>query len=199
MSKKQLIPILDNGHGGMINGVYQVLRGGKQSPKWDKGILYEGVFNRWIVQKLKRRLDYVGFPYFTLVPEDQDISLRIRKDRANRIFKDHKNTYILSVHANAGRGTGCEIWTSPGQTTSDLISDHIMQEFCDFAIPTRTDYTDGDIDKEAAFSILMTNPPAVLFECAFMDHPNDYHLLWSEEFQNDVVDRLFKAITTLKL
>lgn len=199
MNNNLWVPILDNGHGGMINGIYQVIAGGKQSPMWDKGILYEGAFNRWIVNKIKRKLDYLGYPYYTLVPEDNDITLRTRNDRSNRIFEKHPKTYVLSIHANAGKGTGCEIWTSPGQTTSDKISDRIMMEFIDFAIPTRTDYSDGDIDKEARFQILMAKPPAVLFECAFMDHPDDYQLLWSEEFQNDIADRLVAAITNMKI
>jgi hypothetical protein len=43
--------ILDNGHGGMIDGVYQTP--GKRSPVWPDGTqLFEGEFNRAIVKRL---------------------------------------------------------------------------------------------------------------------------------------------------
>ncbi|MBK8888090.1 MAG: hypothetical protein IPN46_16750 [Saprospiraceae bacterium] len=42
--------ILDNGHGGVINGKYQTT--GKRSPNWDKGVLFEGMFNRWVVNRI---------------------------------------------------------------------------------------------------------------------------------------------------
>ena len=47
--------ILDNGHGGVIDGVYQTK--GKRSPKFENGdVLYEGVFNRRVVKKLSELL-----------------------------------------------------------------------------------------------------------------------------------------------
>ena len=49
--------ILDNGHGGMLNGKYQT--SGKRSPKWPDGSqMFEGVFNRGVVQKIARLLDW---------------------------------------------------------------------------------------------------------------------------------------------
>ena len=45
--------ILDNGHGGMIDGVYQTP--GKRSPVWPDGTqLFEGEFNRAIVDRLMK-------------------------------------------------------------------------------------------------------------------------------------------------
>ncbi len=45
--------IFDNGHGGIIDGVYQTA--GKRSPLWPDGeILYEGEFNRGIVNRLMK-------------------------------------------------------------------------------------------------------------------------------------------------
>ena len=45
-----LIPIIDTGHGAMINGKYQTP--GKRSPKWSKGVLYEGMFNKWVGNRI---------------------------------------------------------------------------------------------------------------------------------------------------
>ena len=47
-SDSKYIWILDNGHGGIINGVYQTA--GKRSPIWADGTqLFEGEFNRAIM------------------------------------------------------------------------------------------------------------------------------------------------------
>jgi hypothetical protein len=49
--KSNYLWIFDNGHGGIIDGVYQTA--GKRSPLWPDGeILYEGEFNRSIVNRL---------------------------------------------------------------------------------------------------------------------------------------------------
>ena len=49
------VVILDAGHGGLINGVYQT--SGKRSPVWSDGTQYfEGVGNREIYEKLRAKL-----------------------------------------------------------------------------------------------------------------------------------------------
>ena len=102
-----MIPILDNGHSGMVGGQY--LTAGKRSPDWEKGVLYEGAFNRWVVNLIMRELDYAGVPYYHVSPELTDISLTKRVNRANKIHATNPNTYLLSIHANAGGGTGLEL------------------------------------------------------------------------------------------
>ena len=117
MSK--LIPIFDNGHAGMIAGVY--LTAGKRSPDLGKGILYEGAFNRWVVNRLIEKCDRYKIPYYHACPELSDIPLEKRVQRANEFYLENKNTYLLSIHANAGGGKGVEGFTSPGQTSSDKV------------------------------------------------------------------------------
>ncbi len=192
-----MIPILDNGHGGVIGGVYQTK--GKRSPKWDKGVLYEGEFNRWIVNTLIVKLREAKLPYFHISPELSDVSLDKRIDRANKIYRKHRNTYGISVHANAGGGTGHETWTSPGQTKADPIAT-IAHNKLDKWLPIigRFDYADGDSDKEAKFKILMgTNAPFILVECGFMDNRGDYDLLWDVDFRMKVVNALFELIVEM--
>ena len=43
--------LLDPGHGGLIDGVYQT-RGKRSPPFADGSILYEGVFNRDVVSRI---------------------------------------------------------------------------------------------------------------------------------------------------
>lgn len=196
MGKK--IPILDNGHGGVINGKYQTA--GKRSPKWSRGVLNEGMFNRWVVNRIIEQLDRKGIPYFHVSPELNDVSLGTRVKRANAIFAKNKNTYFLSIHANAGGGVGVEGFTSVGRTKSDPIGEvflsNIEKDLHDQRM--RFDEKDGDRDKERNYFVLAkTACPAFLLEAGFMDSKKDYANLWSEQYLQRVVDSCVKSIEQL--
>lgn len=187
--------ILDNGHGGVINGVYQTA--GKRSPDWELGVLYEGEFNRWIVNKIAINLDNQNIPYHILVPENEDISLKERVKRVQDIYKKDKNIWLLSIHANAGGGTGIEAFTTIGKTKSDEFAEIILTNVeSDLSeMKMRFDKSDGDKDKESDFYIIKNvSCPAVLYEAGFMDNKNDYKLLFDECFQQRTVDSLTKSI-----
>lgn len=194
-----MIPIFDNGHGGVIDGKY--VTPGKRSPNWDCGVLYEGEFNRAIVDGVINRLESLCKPYYMACPELEDISLKERVKRANKYYKESgKKAYLVSIHANAGGGTGWEIFTSPGQTSSDAIAEEFAKGF-QKDLPDhkeRVDKRDGDLDKEERFYVLtQTHGPALLIEVAFMDNKEDYKKLWDEGFRQKVVNSI--ADTVLKL
>jgi N-acetylmuramoyl-L-alanine amidase len=194
-----MVPILDNGHGGVINGKY--VTPGKRSPEWDCGVLYEGEFNRWIVDGIIKKLDKLGKPYFNACPELEDISLSKRVERANKYYKESgKKAYLVSIHANAGGGTGWEIFTSPGYTKSDDVAIEFGKGFLK-DLPNhkgRLDFSDNDLDKEAKFYVLTkTHGPAVLIEVAFMDHKEDYKKLWDSDFRAQVIDSITDTILKL--
>lgn len=88
--------ILDNGHG--INTP------GKRSPF--KPVLYEYEFNRDVVKRISNKLNQLHIKNTILVPEDEDVSLSTRVKRANSIYKQHPDAILISIHANAGCGTG---------------------------------------------------------------------------------------------
>lgn len=194
---KGRIPILDAGHGGLIRGRYQTE--GKRSPNWRFGTLYEGAFNRWVVNLLMRELDYAGVPYYHISPELRDVSLKARVNRANAIADIDGETYLLSIHANAGGGTGLEGFTYFGQSDSDEIAEEFLTTLRDEFEPQgwklRTEIADGDLDKESNFYILRnTKCPAFLLECGFMDFDWDYSNLWSQEYQQALACNLAKTI-----
>lgn len=192
------IVILDNGHGGVIGGTYQTA--GKRSPKYSKGILYEGMFNRWVVNRLIEKLDRANIPYYHISPELTDVSLVARANRADDIYKQNKNVYILSIHANAGGGKGVEGYTTKGKTSSDEIGELFLTNLeKDLVGQTmRFDKSDGDRDKEENYYILRKPlASAFLLEAGFMDNEADYNNLWDEKYLNTLVDSLFKSIKTL--
>lgn len=190
-----LTVILDCGHGSTINGVYQTA--GKRSPEWANGVLYEGVFNRWVVNRLIEKLDRAKIPYYHVSPELLDTPLSNRVQRVNNIAKLNKNTYLLSIHANAGGGQGIEGFTTLGSTKSDALAESFLLNL-EKELPTqkmRFDTSDGDKDKESDFYVLKNSiVPALLIESGFMDNELDYKNLWSEDYLVKLVNSLFKSI-----
>lgn len=164
--------IFDAGHGGVIDGKYQTA--GKRSPIWKDGRqLFEGVFNRKIVNLLKLMCIKNEIPFLDITTSLEDIPLKERVKTANTYYKEtNKDCIYISIHANAGGGTGFEVFTSVGDTKSDEIAEIIIEEYKKGMpkLRLRKDTSDGDLDKEAHFQVLRkTFMPAILIECAFMD------------------------------
>lgn len=187
------IVLLDNGHGKETAG--------KRSPVWSDGSqLFEYEFNRDIVRRIVEQLEAENIPYRVLVPEETDITLSERVKRANDIAKEYNNkVYVLSVHANAGSGTGWEVYTSPGQTAADPIATVFAEEATREFVPDgwrmRFDHTDGDPDKEANFYILTkTTCPAILTENFFMDTEKDCRFIMSEDGRERIANMHVAAI-----
>ncbi len=101
---------------------------------------------------------------------DVFLTLTRRAEIANQSGADA----FLSIHCNSGppgQGAGFEVWTSPGQTAADRMATELYNAYADkFPMkPRRFDMSDGDVDKESAFTVLMkTRMPAVLFELEFI-------------------------------
>lgn len=179
------IVILDNGHG--------IETPGKRSPVWaDKTQLFEWEFNRDMVARIVLKCYRAGIRAVKLVPETSDVSLAERCKRANMWYdRCNGECVVLSIHANAGGGTGFEVFTSPGETKADEIAtaliEQLQQDFPEIKI--RKDLADGDPDKEANFYILKhTKAPAILAENLFMDSEQDCRLLLTEDFRERLAD-----------
>jgi N-acetylmuramoyl-L-alanine amidase len=167
--------ILDNGHGCNTPG--------KRSPIWSDGSrLLEWEFNRDIVRRTAGLLRMENVRPFILVPELRDIPLAERIARVNRL-PGLKESLLVSIHGNAGGGTGWEIFTSPGETRSDAAASIFFaqaKELLGNTFRLRSDTTDGDPDKEADFGIIThTHCPAVLTENLFMDTESDCRFMMS--------------------
>ncbi len=182
--------IIDNGHGRETMG--------KRSPVWSDGSqLFEWEFNRAIAARLAKLLKAKGVKYVLIVPEGWDVSLSERVKRINDYYRSNPDSFLVSIHANAGGGTGWEVFTSKGQTRSDAIAEHFMQS-AKKHLPQfnmRRDFTDGDSDKEAAFYILKnTHCPAVLTENLFMDTETDCRFIMSDKGRDIIANLHFDAI-----
>lgn len=192
MKTQKLIPILDNGHG--------VDTLGKRTPEHlGIPIIREWDFNRDIVDRISKLCSLEGITHKCLVPEFADISRQTRCDRANLYNAQHRRRcFLLSIHANAGGGTGWECFTTKGETESDRIASILVEEFkkeFGHEFPLRADYSDGDPDKEDQFYILKhTTCPAVLTENFFMDNAKDVALMITEKGKDRIAKFHFEAI-----
>ena len=203
-SSSKYLWLFDNGHGGIIDGIYQT--SGKRSPEWEDGTqLFEGEFNRSIINRLVELCKNNNIDYVNLVDTQQDVSLRKRTDAANDIYreqkdKDGKNCIYVSVHANGfskESAHGWGVYTSVGETKSDKIAqilfDKAKIEFPDHKM--RRDTRDGDDDKEANFWVLRkVVMPSILSENFFMTNREESRLLLSEEGRDRIAKIHFQMI-----
>jgi len=188
--------ILDNGHGQETPG--------KRSPVWTGGNqLFEYEFNRDVVNRVSLALNKAGIKSTRLVPELHDVSITERIVRANRIIaaanKDGYQCILISVHANAGGGTGFEVLTSVGKTRSDDLAE-IFYQLAETVylknFPMRRDTADGDSDKETDHVSILpkTMCPAALTENLFMDTLKDCTLLLSDSGRQAIADMHVEAV-----
>lgn len=188
-NKKRFVVLLDNGHGKDTKG--------KCSPVLPDGRrLYEWEWARKEVKKIAELLKAEGIESRILVPEDEDIKLETRCERANKTHKEVTgkggSTIFVSVHCN-GAGNegkwmnahGWECYTTRGNTKADELAESIYNAAKRLFEPTtriRKDTSDGDQDKEANYYVLKhTVMPAVLTENFFQDNLEECQWLLSEE------------------
>ena len=196
--------IFDNGHGGIIDGIYQTA--GKRSPIWEDGTqLFEGEFNRSIVDRLMKLCEDAKIDCINLVDTNIDIPLSTRTSQANEIYRNtDKPCIYISIHANGFNkesAHGWGVYTSVGETKSDEIAEVLFNK-AQAEFPThkmRKDTRDGDSDKEANFWVLRnTAMPAILSEDFFMTNEAESRLLMSDEGRDRIAKIHFEMIKELE-
>lgn len=214
-AKSNICVIVESGHGGISNNVYLTL--GKQSPEWTDGLkIYEGYSCKMLATDFVSSLLDADIDAFLLNSEVCDYSNIVRAERVNSWLKLDSRIIFVSLHHNAqptnkadytdkygvkgymnNGATGVEIYTSKGKTKSDLIADYIYkelsQEFTDLKF--RCDWSDGDADKEANFTVLTaTNCPAVLIEWLFMTTYSDCKIIADKNYRKRYIEALTRAM-----
>lgn len=182
--------LIDNGHGADTPG--------KQSPC---GTLREYRYCRDIAREVVKRLKEAGVDAELLTPEDRDIALSVRVRRVNMKCREKgaANVALVSIHNNAAppndsqwhSARGWEAWTSKGQTRGDILAEALYNA-ARLQLPKETkircDFSDGDCDKEANFTILArTQCAACLTENLFQDNREDMAYLLSAEGRESIV------------
>ena len=166
---------------------------GKCSPD---GKFREYKYSREVCKAVYDILQSMG--YRTIIDiEDDDLGLSqsrelsLRCNIVNELVKQYKNCIYVSIHVNAAasdgkwhNATGWEVYTSAGKTKADELATCLYNaaKYNAQDKKMRTDYSDGDPDKEAHLYVLKhTNCPAVLTENFFQDNQKDVDYLTSDE------------------
>lgn len=206
-----MVFLLDNGHGGVLNGTYLTCPNYdlKDSKTWHKmwihdGVpFYEGEFNRKLVDEIFWLARNYDFTLVNLVPEVKDISIKERVRRANDYYDNvSKDCIFVSIHGNAFNtsATGIEVFTSKGDTPADPLADILLDCLAE-AFPRqaiRWDLSDGDKDKEANFYVLSkTKMPSLLGENGFFDKIEDVETIMSEEGISKLAKAYVKAFNII--
>lgn len=185
--------LIDDGHGEKTAG--------KCSPD---GAIRENAITSEIASRLVLRLKSMGIDAELLTPEGDDISLKERCKRANKVCAElgSQNVALISVHLNAADNDGewhnASGFTSWVYTGASQKSKFLAQYLFDAAdnrglrgnrcVPSCRYWS-------ANFYILKnTNCPAVLTENLFMDNKKDAAYLLSEEGLQAIVDLHVEAI-----
>ena len=188
-AKSKYVYLLDNGHGGVINSVYQTK--GKRSPKFDDGRqLFEGEYNRVITKILCQLLEDNGIEHFNLVPELDDISLAERVKRANSINSLNGRSIYISIHANANgtdwnsaHGIETYFYEKNGKKsqTGEQLAKLLHPEFIKAA-----NRRDRGIKGANFYVLRQTSMPAILTESPFMTNKDEAELMLTKDFRNKV-------------
>lgn len=183
---------LDAGHGGIDPQGRYVTAPAKQFKHnvgtfHNGGWIYEGVFNRTIVQAVSVKLTQLGINHLIVSHEYLDMGLAYRVDQANWYHRNYKRGVFISSHANASpqhNARGLEVYTSRGRTKADSLATLYWdnaKELLGTRVNFRADRSDGDNDKEANFYVLKnTAMPAILIEHLFFDNYQDAILMMDD-------------------
>lgn len=193
--------LLDMGHGGLRDGKQYTTAPAKMHIFPDGLTIYEGVINRAVGYKLAEELKDLEIDHMVISDDEEDIPLSRRVEEINDFYEIDRSAILISIHSNAGGGSGFEIFTSRGQTRSDKIAEVFAKvyksHFPEFKF--RSDLIDGDSDKEADFYILAkTNCPAVLVENLFFDNRKEAEFLLSSDGQNRLCECLLQCIIAVE-
>ena len=190
--------LIDEGHGNNTPD--------KRSPIWENGTqLFEWEFNRFVGDSFTKLLNLGKISNIKILTEIEDISLPERKERIMKLYTEYKDkyfVYLVSIHGNdfhLESVNGIEVFTSHENDDSDWIADVYLKSLSKLGRKMRYDESDGDLDKEANFSILRTICPSILTENGFYTNEKECAYMMSLQGRNEISYRHYEAAKTIEL
>lgn len=218
---QKYLPILDPGHGGAVNGVYYTPVNHGRFIEHGGETYMEGVFTRKVAAAAMQKFSEGDIAAVNIVTEPFDVTLSERVERYNAIARHLKGgypyprypskreepeltPYLFSIHTNGGGGKGVECYTSPGDTGSDALAtialdvakEWLSTEVAKYGVDmvVRSDWSDGDKDKEARFTVLKrTVGPAILFEYFFSDRVQEFAFLTHHKAADIIAEHIYRT------
>lgn len=148
------------------------------------GLLQESVENRKVKSKLLQNMKNGGHTVYDCTDdsnctEKQNLQRIVTKCNAHAVDLD------ISLHLNAGGGTGVEVWvySDKVKTQAEKICEEVSKAL---GIANR-----GVKYSQSLYVLKHTSSPALLVECCFVDNQTDYDH-WDA---NKCADAIYKGIT----
>lgn len=182
---------------GSSDGILVVIDPGHNYSGVDTGATGNGLREQdityYIAEKLKPLLERNGFNVImtrnslkdNVSNESVSASLARRSDIANNAGAD----IFVSIHCNAGGGTGTETYYCTGSGISKILA-----EFVQNGVMDEVGLRDRGV-KSARYAVLRnTNMPAVLVETGFIDSTSDAAYLADEKYQQAYAEGIAMGI-----
>lgn len=130
------------------------------------GFLQESIENRKVKNRVISALKNAGHTVYDCTDDtnctaNQNLQRIVSKCNAHNVDLD------VSIHLNAGGGTGVEVWCYDGKT-ADIASAICEKVSTALGIPNR-----GVKHSKGLYVLKNTKSPALLVECCFVDSQND--------------------------
>ncbi|MBO5407832.1 MAG: N-acetylmuramoyl-L-alanine amidase [Clostridia bacterium] len=143
-----------------------------------------------VCQFLKNKLEQAGITVvMTRETLTQNLGTSVNSSLKKRaeISNNEKCDYFISIHCNAGGGTGTEVLILKRGGQAEQLAKPVLQ-----SIVSRFNLRNRGV-KESNLSVLRnTDCPAILVELAFIDHPSDAVLLKNQ--QEAFADAVFLGV-----
>lgn len=173
------ILVLDAGHGINTPGKQTLASLGKVYKEW--------TLNNAVCNKIQKILANYNVTIYRT--DDQsgatDVSLATRVSKTNSYNPD----LFVSIHQNAGGGTGTEVYYHTRGTSEDKKVAGIIAP----KLASKVGLRNRGV-KTAEFTVLTTKATAVLVEGGFMDTKNDYEIIISDKGQQAYAEAVAEAV-----
>lgn len=121
--------------------------------------------------------------------ENDDLNEEIRECNA------FKPDLAVDIHNNAGGGDGAEAYYHHGGGTGKVLAENILAEIVKVGQNSRGAKTRKNSSGNDYYGFIrMTNAPAVIVECAFVDNAKDIQILDTEDERKAIGAALAKGI-----
>ncbi len=173
------ILVLDAGHG--------LTTPGKQTMNGSKGIVKEWEMNSAVCNFIEE--DLKGYDIKIYRTDDKtgktDIPLKERVNQCNN-YNPH---LFVSIHHNAGGGTGTEVYYHTNGTAEDKKVANLLAP----KLATKTGMRNRGVKTEK-WAVLTCKATAILVEGGFMDTQSDYDIITSEKGQRAYAEAVAEMI-----
>lgn len=151
------------------------------------GYVKESVINRQIVNTI---MQLVKSDSIIDVTVNNGTSQRnILKMLSNRMNMSNAN-YNISIHCNAGGGTGIEAWTYGVSENADILAQEILD-----IIEKETGFKNRGVKHSKSLYILRhTVMPTIILEIGFVDNKDDAEMLMNNSIIRDIAICILKAL-----